>query len=181
MALPLVFGACRKDSPLPQIAPLGNFSLIDHDGNAINQSHLRGKPFIANFFFTSCPTACPALTKKMKGLQDQLDGEDVRLISFSVDPEVDTPEKLRAYAKKYGADHKMWTFITGETKEIQNTINKGFRVRAGERIDTPGGGYDIMHAAHFVLVDGEGFIRGYYRDEEEPLKSLVKDARNLAD
>jgi len=159
------------------------FSLLDQKGHTVTDRELRGTPWVANFIFTRCPSVCPMLTAKFKALQDKLDPNDeVSFISFSVDPEHDTPEVLAAYADKFGADATRWRFLTGPMATIEKTVVKGFKMHIGDpepHKEDPNL-IDIMHGEHFVLVDRDGVIRGYYRAEAQELKELAEDLHRLA-
>jgi len=180
---------------LPVLADLPGFSLTDQGGHPFGRAQLAGKVWIADFVFTSCADACPRLTEKMKRLQDRLippeQGGLVRLLSISVDPERDTPEKLRDYGKAFGAREDLWPFLTGSQLEVERTVVKGFHVAMAkmplpkegltkEQTDNAlqGEAFDIMHGERLVLVDKLGRIRGYY-DADEPDK-VLHDARALA-
>jgi protein SCO1/2 len=162
-----------------------DFSLTDQQGRTVSKRDLLGKPWVANFVFTRCPTVCPLLTAKFKALQGKvaLPTGEVEYVSFSVDPEHDTPEVLAAYAAKYGADPAQWRFLTGPLGTMEKTIVQGFKIHMGQpeaRKDDPTL-IDIMHGEHFVLVDAEGTIRGYYRSEAAELSELADDLRALVD
>jgi protein SCO1 len=157
------------------------FSLRDQHGKTVTDQDLRGSVWVANFVFTRCGTVCPTLTAKFKALQTRLDElEGVRFVSISVDPEHDTPEVLKEYAARYAAGER-WHFLTGPLADIERTVVQGFKVHRGE--PTPNeldpSLVDIMHGEHFVLVDREGTIRGYYRAEQDSLKELEADVHTL--
>lgn len=177
----LLLGACSKQTyePPPVLQPLPEFSLLDQAGRSVGPEALRGEPFVANFIFTRCVAACPLLTSQMKNLQRRLgsDAERVRMVSVSVDPEYDTPEVLARYAEDHGATRR-WTYLTGELDEVKRAIEDGFRVRMGERVPL-GDAFDILHATHFVLVDGDLRIRGYYRNDAEGIEELEGAVRAL--
>lgn len=154
------------------------FSLIDQDGRTVTDKDLRGTPWIANFIFTRCPSACPMLTAKFKALQERIGtSKQVRFVSISVDPDHDTPEVLAAYARKYGADTQRWSFLTGPLAQIEETVVAGFKIHIGKPKPNASDPtlIDIMHGEHFVLVDAEGTIRGYYRAEAAELEELAAD------
>jgi protein SCO1/2 len=180
LALLLAIGGCRR----PELPVLGNvpaLALADQAGRVFDAHRFDDHPTIVNFIFTSCPTICPTLTTKMRGLQAKTAGTAVRLVSVSVDPETDTPEVLKAYGAKFGADFARWTFATGPREALETAVVDGFKVEMS-RQRRPGEAdiWDIVHGEHFVLVDGERRIRGYYRAEEEPMRRLVDDAKALA-
>jgi protein SCO1/2 len=158
------------------------FSLRDQRGREVTERDLLGSVWVANFVFTRCPSVCPMLTAKFKALQTQLGAlEGVRYVSISVDPEYDTPEVLAAYAERYQADPERWWFLTGPLDEIQKTVVQGFKIHRGDPkpSELDPSLVDIMHGEHFVLVDREGVIRGYYRAEQERLEELASDLRAL--
>ncbi len=169
--LALTLGACSD--PLPEIGSVPSFELVNHAGESFGTEQLRGQVWVANFVFTTCPTVCPMLTTQMGNLQRRLEAEEgVTFVSFSVDPEHDTPEVLSRYRESRSAE---WVFLTGEPDLVRNTISQGLRMGVGERTDDG----DITHAMHFVLVDQAGMIRGYYRTDAESQAALERDIRSL--
>ena len=170
---------------LPVLATLPQFSLVDEGGKRFTRDDLLGKVWVADFVFTSCADACPKLQGKLRGLQDRLippeQGGQIALLSISVDPERDTPEKLRQYAQAFGARPGMWRYLTGEQKEVERTVVQGFHT-AMAKIPVPGGdshaeAFDIMHGERLVLIDRLGRIRGFY-DADDP-DAVLRDARLL--
>ncbi|HEX6240481.1 MAG TPA: SCO family protein [Polyangiales bacterium] len=158
------------------------FSLVDQSGRSLTDRELRGAVWVANFIFTRCPSACPMLTAKFKALQSELGPlPGVRFVSISVDPEHDTPQVLAAYAKRFSADTSRWSFVTGPIEEIEKTVVRGFKIHVGKPTAREGDPtlIDIMHGEHFVLVDREGQIRGYYRAGKEELGELKRDLQAL--
>jgi protein SCO1/2 len=180
LALAASLVACHRPE-LPVLGRVPPLALVDQENRAFDAHWFDGHPTIVNFIFTSCPTICPTLTRKMHGLQEKTAGTAVRLVSVTVEPETDTPEVLKSYGEKFGADFARWSFATGPREALEQAVVAGFRIemsrqrRAGEP-DI----WDIVHGEHFVLVDGEGRLRGYYRAEEEPMRRLVDDAKALA-
>ncbi|MCW5829076.1 MAG: SCO family protein [Deltaproteobacteria bacterium] len=184
------------DAP-PPLATLPGFSLTAQDGRVMTLEDFRGRIWVANFIFTSCQGACPLLTQKMAGVQKWIVEAEkesrsgrlpILLASFTVDPKVDTPERLTAYGDKYGADFGRWHFLTGPLPEIERTVVKGFRMSMDAGMsgiedgrDAPSfeQAYDIMHGERFVLVDWQGRIRGYYVTDREGLGNLSRDIRSL--
>ena len=161
------------------IAQVPAFALHDQRGNEVTLASLRGQVWIANFIFTSCPDICPLLTKKMSDLRLGLVRKkaSVRFVSFSIDPETDTPEVLTKYAKKHGADFKDWSFLTGPVTSIQQVVVQGFKQAIEPNPDKPD---NILHGSHFVLVDGKGAIRGFYRSNADGLLALSRAATQLS-
>ncbi|MCA9535833.1 MAG: SCO family protein [Myxococcales bacterium] len=175
---------CEPDRPLPPVLhELPDFTAIDQGGRAFQPATLAGHVWVANFIFTDCPSVCPMLTAQMGNVQRRLmpRAPDVRYVSITVDPERDTPEVLAAYAARHDANLNTWRFLTlGDHESTQQLVVRGFRVRMGERERQPNGDDDIMHASHFVLVDGQRHVRGYYSTDAEGLANLEADALALA-
>lgn len=155
----------------PPLRPVPDFHLVDSHGAPFDRSRLLGRVWLAAFVFTSCAGTCPAITSRMRVLQAALP-EEVRLVSFSVDPERDTPERLLAYARKNGRQEGRWFFLTGERPEIVQLATQGFR-QAGED--------DLLnHRSSLTLVDHTGWIRGFYpTDSEEGVTTLLRDVAVL--
>jgi protein SCO1/2 len=170
---------------LPVLATVPAFAMQDQNGKPVSPDTLRGTPFIADFIFLSCTASCPKLTARMKGLHDQIEkkGLTVKLVSITVDPENDGPAELKAYAAKYGAKDRIWTFLTGPLEELDRVVVKGFKVQYEKvkPVDPDATIWNIMHGDWFVLVDGQGRIRGYYDSHvPEKLEAILKDAEFLA-
>jgi protein SCO1/2 len=165
---------------LPVIGAVPPFALRERSGEALGAGDLAGHVWVANFVFTRCPDVCPMLTTRMGGLQETLTrGEDpIRLVSFSVDPDRDTPEVLRAYATRAGAG-RAWLFVTGPRAAIAALLREGFRVAYAD--DGPPTA-PITHSDRFVLVDRQLRIRGYYHGlEPADIERLARDATALRD
>jgi protein SCO1 len=174
--------ACRRASDLPSLGDVGSFSLTDQAERPVSAETLRGRVWAAAFFFTRCPTICPRITRRMRDLQVAAHGEQVplELVSFSVDPDNDTPEVLAAYAKQYSADLASWRFLTGDLETVRKTSEQGFKLALDGK-PTPGAEHlGLFHGSHLVLVDSKGQIRGYYRTSEDAqMAQLLKDAALL--
>ncbi len=159
-----------------------HFQLIDQSSNVFSSDSLTGKVWIANFIFTRCQGMCPLMSGQMMNLQDDLKGTDVRFVSFSVDPDYDTPQVLSDYAKKYRADESRWVFLTGDKSKIWELVSGGFMlgVQDASDEDLKQGAEPVMHSSRFVLVDREGNIRGFF-DSTEPgkMKELLSEAQSL--
>lgn len=149
-----------------------DFSLTERSGQKFFAVDLKGKLWIANFIFTSCAGQCPMMSASMKKLQTLFPKETgVHFVSFSVDPSRDTPAVLSKYADSYQAEKNRWFFLTGGKEEI-NRILSGFLL---SHADEP-----AMHSSRFILVDGEGQIRGFYDTAEAPsMTRLVQDVKVL--
>jgi protein SCO1 len=151
------------------------FSLTNQRNQPVSNATLAGKPYVAAFIFTTCQQICPVMSSHMAKLQGQLP-PSVKLVSFSVDPDHDTPAVLEAYGKVYGADDNRWYFLTGSSKDIYGVAS------AMHLTAIPAAGLSpIMHSAKLLLIDGAGEVRGIY-DTTEPdeLNKLVGDATRLA-
>lgn len=185
-------GACSlQKTSLPDLGALPDFSLTDQNGQNVGLSQYRDKVWVANFIFTSCAGTCPLLTQRMKRVQEAIikSGEGTsqfQIVSFSVDPERDTPERLKQYAEEYGALPQVWSFLTGSMDQINRTVVQGFKIAMGKvkREDAPvppteGEIFDVVHGEKFVLVDGKGRIRGYYDSDRDGITRLIKDMKSL--
>jgi protein SCO1 len=174
--------ALRRRGPAPPVlGEVPAFSLTDQSNRPVTRDSFRGQPWVADFIFTTCGSICPAMTTRMAGLRRELPA-GTRLASFSVDPTTDTPERLADYARKFKAGPE-WTFVTGAQKDLHRLANEGFKLPAAPIAPgTPGADGPFLHSPRFVLVDGDGHIRGYYDSTEpEDMHRLVKDARRIAD
>jgi protein SCO1 len=140
------------------------FSLFDQDGNPFTEASFDENIVVADFFFTSCPGICPVMTSNMKKVQDLFASKDiVKFVSFTVDPKRDTPEKLKEYGIKNGADLSKWSFLTGDKTIIYELARNSFFINAEEADKVNAGSdEDFIHGEHFVLLDKSRRIRGYY-------------------
>lgn len=163
--------------------PVPHFDLLDRTGAAVTLDDLAGDWWVADFIFTRCTGVCPLLTTRMAALTRRI-GPDVRLVSFSVDPDHDTPDVLARYAARVGqpaADAHRWLFLTGPRPEMYRLIGEGFRLNVAAA--APGAAAEgelITHSDRFVLVDPEGRIRGYYHGTDEAsVDRMVRDLESL--
>lgn len=174
------FGLARLNHrpPLPVMGEVPEFQLTSHQGNSIRRSRLDGSVWVADFFFTSCAGPCPKMTEQMQRVQKAFAQEtDVKLVSFTVDPETDTAQLLAEYAKGWDAIEGKWFFVTGEKKALYALARKGFKVTAQPG---DGGPHDFIHTTRFILVDRKGRIRGYYDGTEKAsVNRLMKHIRLL--
>jgi protein SCO1/2 len=145
--------------PLESRGIVPSFELINQNGQPFGSSQLAGKIWIADFIFTSCPGPCPMVSSRMSELQKPLQKSDVHLISFTVDPEKDTPEVLRGYAEKLKAEPGRWDFLTGPKPAIYDLSKNGFKLAVSDGSEETG---VPVHSTRVVLVDRHGAIRGYY-------------------
>lgn len=156
------FGGARPQA-LPILGTVPDFELINRDGRTVHRDDLLGQPWIADFIFTRCQLSCPVITARLAEVQLRLPGDDVHLVSFSVDPEHDRPEVLEGFAEQWGAEDRWW-FLTGDTDAIYHLMREGFSL--GVALPADGAEANalepISHSTKLVLVDAQGRIRGYY-------------------
>jgi len=176
-----------------------NFEFINQDGDTITNEDYLGKVYIVEFFFTTCPSICPVMSRNLVTLQEEFKGSnDFAIASFTIDPEHDTPQVLKEYAENYGVTNPDWHFLTGERQKIYELANTGFGIYANEDETVPGG---FAHSGLFALIDKEGYVRSrldrhgnpiiYYRGYIDPNKPvsdveetsqidiLIEDINNL--
>ena len=176
----------RRKVELPRYGAVPAFTLSDGAGQPFGTQQLDGRVWVADFIFTTCPEICPRMTEEMSRLQTWLinrglDGR-LRLLSVSVDPERDTPEKLRAYAHQFHARPDTWTFVTGPQQVIEDAVVHGFKIAVSREKDDSQDGFAIVHGTKFVLVDGKRQIRGYYdTSDAAAMAKLRDDVAALAD
>lgn len=164
------------------------FALVNQDNDLVTNEKLKGKVYVADFFFTTCPSICKTMSGNMVELQKMLAGtKDFHIVSHSVNPEYDTPKILREYAETMGAKTINWDFLTGEKEEIYSLGLQGYFAEAEESELAPGG---FLHTENFVLVDREGYIRSrvdehgnikavYDGTNSEDIKLLYQDIKTL--
>jgi protein SCO1/2 len=152
------------------------FELINQAGQKFGSQQLDGKIWVADFVFTSCPGPCPMISSRMSELQKPLANTDVHLVSFSVDPDKDTPEVLRGYAERLRAQPGRWDFLTGAKSKIYDLSVNGFKLGIGEG-DTPG---NPVHSTRMILIDRHREIRGYYDAlAADAVTKVVADVKHL--
>ena len=182
-ALVVVAGAAvwqilLRPVPPPVLGEVPEFSLTNRDGRTVRKGDLAGAPWVADFIFTRCAASCPMMSMRMERLNRDLPADlPVRLVSFTVDPDYDTPAVLARYAASFKAPGR-WLFLTGPRDAMHRLSKEGFKLA----VDAGGGPQDepILHSTRFVLVDGEGKIRGYYEAfDEESMKKLRQDLEAL--
>ena len=180
IGLPLAVLLWPDPPPPERYGTIPDFQHLDQHGAPFGRADMQGGLWIVDFIFTRCPDVCPALTARMATLQPDLDPQEpIRLLSISVDPAYDTPERLTTYAAEFRADPRLWTFVTGEEPAVYATI-EGFKqlvdVQRQAGVEVP----DILHSDRFVLIDAQGEIRGFYETHPEALSALRDAARWLA-
>lgn len=161
--------------PLPVLHEVPDFTLTDQNGETVSKNDLHGKIWIADFFFSRCQGPCPQLAARMAELQKALSrAHGVGLVSFSVDPAHDTPEVLREYAARFGAEPGRWELLTGDPAQVRRMVKDGFLQPLEDKSDQP------LHGTMFLLIDGLGMVRGIYSlDDPELLQKILNGAGNL--
>jgi protein SCO1/2 len=178
----LALSACQRAEPLPELGTVQDFQLTDQHDKPVSLQTFAGKPWVAAFLFTRCPSICPLITEAMKRVQQEARAADLKLqlVSFSVDPSYDVPEVLRAYAQKFSLDQSNWSLLTGDSKVVGRAANESFKLALEGQIDPSGAHFGITHSAHLALVDAAGQIRGFYRSSDpEQLQRLLGDLKRL--
>lgn len=171
-----------EPDPPPVLRQLPQWRLVDQNGESFGSDDLAGEVYVASFLFTRCATVCPRLTASLRQLERRYreEGlEEVRLVSFTVDPEHDTPERLRDYAGSRSLDLERWSLVTGAEQEVRSVVVDGFTLPMGERLDLAGGLVDVAHAARLALVDRDGGVRGYYGSDAVGLDEVFHRTRQI--
>ena len=155
-----------------------DFSMKNQNGETITQEFYNDKIYVADFFFTTCPTICPIMTENMGYVQEKIKNDsDVLLLSFSVTPEIDSVEKLKKYALEKNVIDSKWNLVTGNKKDIYNLARTSYLVA---KTNGDGGKYDMIHTENFVLVDKEKRIRGFYDGtNSKEMNQLLNDIKIL--
>lgn len=176
---------------LNDFGPAPSFALTDHLERSVGSADFRGQVVVASFIYTSCRDICPTLSLRMRVLQERLRqerllGEQVQMLSFTVDPARDTPAVLRAYAERHQADPDAWRFLSGPEETLVPLIVDGFRLgvealppNGAGHGDRSGHSYEVTHSGRFVLIDRQGRIRAYYDGTDVELDRIVGDIRSL--
>ena len=162
-------------------------NLTDHNNQLFNNHNLKGKVYVVEFFFTTCPTICPKMNENMLQIEKEfIDETNFSLISITINPAYDNSEVLKQYANKIGVKHENWYFLTGEKQYIYNIANKGFKLYAGENQQAQGG---FEHSGYFALIDQKGRIRcriengnsiGFYDGlDQKNIQWLITDIKKL--
>ncbi len=157
---------------------IADFSLVNQNGKTITQNDYKNKIYVADFFFTTCPTICPIMTKNMANIQKEIINDDeVMLLSHSVTPEIDTVAQLKRYAIEKGVIDSKWNLVTGDKKEIYKLARKSY---LAVKDDGDGGPFDMVHTENFMLIDKKRQIRGFYDGTKpEDIEKLLNDISHL--
>lgn len=188
LAAAFAFAACRRDAaeigeaaPVDQLQrtywPLADFSLTERNGKLVGLADLKGKVWVADFFYSTCPGPCPMLSSRLSDLQKTFGDDDrIRLVSISADPEKDTPEVLQKYAEKFHANAR-WLFLTGAKEAVKSLAFENFKLPFAEQ---PGAAEPIVHSTRLILIDQTGTVRGLYEGvgDTDPAH-LIRDIRLL--
>ena len=176
-------GLSTGSGSLPVIKPLSEFSLTNQLGQVVSVDSLAGHPWVANVFFSRCPSICVKMTQRMKEIQDSVPPESpLRLVSISTDPDHDQPEVLTRYAKRFGADSGRWFFLTGEKSEIARAIQKELLLAVQENAeDQRQSELDLYtHSSLLVLVDKDSRVRATYESlGTNTVAEIVADLKRL--
>lgn len=171
-----VDGKVVQDTVYHKIA---DFSFTNQDGETVTNASVAGKVYVADFFFTTCPTICPIMKKEMLRVYDQFgDNPDFKILSHTIDPNYDTQEVLKDYAQKLGIeDAKTWNFLTGDPEKIYEIGQTSYLTTAMEDQAEPGG---FLHSGAFLLIDQNGHIRGVYDGtKSDQVNKLLSDIPKL--
>ena len=150
------------------------FSLVDQNEQPVTDQTLCGKPWVAAFIFTKCAGPCPMMSANMAKLQQRVAHPDLKLVSFTVDPQRDTPAVLKQYAHTLGANESRWSFLTGSS-DAMTAVAKGMLLP----FMPASADADITHSTKFLLVDESGGVRGVYSSDAEGMEQLATDAAKL--
>lgn len=171
---PLVgfLAACDSQSGLPTYNTVPPFTLTDQSGTRFDSAKLNNHIWVADFMFTTCPDPCPRMSSQMRQVQTALAYADVKILSFTIDPERDTPKALSEYAVRYAARPGVWYFLTGPVRTLQHLDHDVFQL--GDIDGT------LQHSTRFILVDRKSRIRGFYQTSEpNEVPRLIADAQSL--
>lgn len=171
--------AVAADDPF-QGEPLAEFELRSHTGRAVRKADLLGQPCVLDFIFTTCTGPCPRVSGQMRSVQALLRGVPARLVSFSVDPEIDTLEVLSAYAARFEADAERWWFLTGPEQQIDGVLRSLWLARAKDAGAALG--MQVTHSTRLIVLDARGVVRGHYDGEtDEGARAAAARAQWLAE
>jgi protein SCO1/2 len=159
---------------LPTLWSVPAYRLVDQNGQTRTPEELRGSVWVADFIFTSCKSVCPVLSAKMVQVQRAIADPRMKFVSFSVDPDRDTPEALRAYAKRWAPDESRWTLLSTTHASLE-ALSKGMKTFVERQPDPDA----TLHTAEIFLIDGTGRVRGLYATDGDSFDQLVPDARKL--
>jgi len=173
MALAILFTGCPSSAPLPVYWKLPDFQLTSQSAQPFDSKSLDGSIWVADFIFTTCAGPCPRMSAQMRGVETAVASmPDVKLVSFTVDPQHDTPAVLARYAVRYHAVPGRWFFLTGDRIALDGLCRNGFKLG-----DVDG---TLVHSTRFVLMDRRSRVRGFYSTSDDgTLPRLLHDIRSL--
>ena len=172
-----VYGTEQRGIKSEKEHHVSDFNLTNQDGEKRSLDEWNDKIVVADFFFTHCPTICPKMTASLKRVNEAYNDQNILINSFSVDPERDNPEKLKAYTRKFNISTENWDLLTGPKKEIYKLARNSFMLVA---TDGDGGPTDFIHSENLVLVDKKKRIRGYYDGtSKNEVDQLIIDIKKL--
>lgn len=160
---------------------IGAFRFKNQHNKWVSEKNYTNKIWVVEYFFTTCGSICPVMNAQMQRIQKKVNASEVQLLSFTVDPENDTPSKLLEYAKNHQANFDKWHFLTGPKEEIYRVARKYFfLLKPAETANAGDAGTDFIHTNNFVLIDQKRRIRGYY-DGTNPMEvdQLIEDINKL--
>ncbi|MCM3612099.1 SCO family protein [Planococcus sp. MERTA32b] len=178
IVLSLFLVGCGQEIKDPVSWEIEDFTFTNQNNEDVGLADLQGEVWLADFVFTNCTTVCLPMMANMTALQEQLkqEGLDVRIVSFSVDPTIDTPEVLKSYAENYGADLSSWDLLTGYSpEEIDAFAMENFKVVARK----PANEDQVIHGTSFNLVDKDGVVRKFYDGIDPPTEEIISDIKIL--
>ncbi len=172
-AFSLALAGCAAHADLPTYGSVPNFTLTDNTGASFaGEPSLKGHVWVADFMYTNCPGPCPRMSSQMHQVQTALAGQNVKLVSMTVDPDRDTPQELAKYAAYYKAKPGVWYFLTGPRQTLNHLSQDVFK------LGTVDG--SLNHSTRFVLVDRKLQIRGFYlTSEPDAITRVIADAKAL--
>jgi protein SCO1/2 len=183
----LVVLGCQQEKKLPFLGPkevreqgdtlyhkIPDFKFLNQDSLWVSQKNMAGKIYVADFFFTTCPTICPKMKTQLLRIYDKFAEDDrVRILSHTIDPEYDGVRVLKDYAKKLNINSPRWNLVTGKKSDIYRLGEKSYMVTAQEDANEEGG---FVHSGAFILVDKNRHVRGIYDGtKEEDVNHLIED------
>ena len=172
-AVLILCGCVARQPPMPVYGQIPSFALTDETGSPFDRKSLDGKVWVADFIFTTCTGPCPRMSTLMRQVQQAAAGiPELKLVSFTVDPEHDTPPALAEYAARYHAQPERWRFLTGPRESLDSLTRDAFKL----------GNVDgqLIHSTRLVLLDRQSRIRGYYgTTDESPVAQLVRDIKRV--
>lgn len=181
LVLAIFLSACSSgELENPNNWKVKDFTYTNQEGKPLSLEDLKGTVWVSDFIFTNCDTVCPPMTSNMAKLQEMLKEEgleDVRLVSFSVDPEVDTPKALTEFGNKFNADYSNWDFLTGyKLEEIKEMALDTFHTI----VEKPKDEEQVMHGTSFYLINQEGVVVRDYNGLDVPYEDIIKDIKTIS-